>query len=130
MKAKSSAWHTKRLAASLRTNLSGKQTKIEKKVEDFIKANNLPFKYTGNGSFSIGPLFPDFVSTDGSKVVIDVHGCYWHRCAKCFPNSKTTTLPHRQRISTYSKYGYRTIVIGEHEFSSVIWEQALLEKLS
>ena len=129
MKAKSPAWHTKRLAASLKTNLSGKQTKIERKVEDFIKASNFPFKYTGDGSFSVGPLFPDFVSTDDSKVIIDVHGCYWHRCAKCFPNSKTTTLPFKQRVSTYAKHGYRTLVIWEHELNDADWRAKLLIKI-
>ena len=130
MKAKSPAWHTKRMAATLKTCLSGKQTKPEHLVEGFVKENNLPFRYTGAGDTSVGQLFPDFVSTDGSKIIIDVHGCYWHGCQQCFPGSKGKGIPFNQRATTYKKHGYRTITIWEHELKDQTWQSNLLAKIT
>jgi G:T-mismatch repair DNA endonuclease (very short patch repair protein) len=130
MKAKPQEWHTKRLAKTLKTCLSGKQTKPELLVQKFIEENKLPFKYVGDGSFSVGPLFPDFVDTNGSKIVILVQGCYWHGCAKCFPGSKARGLSHNLCLHTYANNGYRAIEIWEHDLKDPLWQRSLLSKLS
>lgn len=125
IEAKGPKWHTKRMAAALKTCLSCKQTKPEKKVEDYIKSHNLPFKFTGNGTFSVGKLFPDFVATDGRKLLIDVHGCYWHGCQQCFPGSKGKGIAFNQRAIAYKKHGYAVITIWEHELADSAWQSKL-----
>lgn len=126
MKSKPAAWHTKRIAATLKTCLSGRQTKPERLVQEFVELNNLPFRYVGDGSFPVGPLFPDFVSTDATKRVILVQGCYWHGCAKCFPGSKSKGLAHNLCLDTYKSNGYDVVEIWEHEFESQDWQSKIL----
>lgn len=50
----------------------------ERKLIRIIKKYKLPYKYTGDGSFIIGGLNPDFVNINGEKIAIDVFGDYWH----------------------------------------------------
>ena len=54
-------------------------TKPELIVMDIIKDYSLPFKYNGNnGDVIVGGLCPDFISTNGVKMVILVDGGYFH----------------------------------------------------
>lgn len=123
MKDKPRDWHARRMAAVLKSNASGSMTNPEKTVNDYIIANNLPFKYTGAGDMEIGMLFPDFASTDGSRRLIEVFGCYWHGCQKCFPGSKSKGIPKRQRLSTYKKHGYSCQIIWEHDMDKPNWPE-------
>lgn len=115
MKAKPLSWYQDWMSRALQTNSNGKMTKPERIVLAFIKENRLPFRYTGNGTFPVERLFPDFVSTGGPKRVVLVHGCWWHKCQKCFPGSKGKKLSIRKHLSTYKKHGWRPIVIWEHD---------------
>jgi hypothetical protein len=62
------------------------------------------FKYVGNGELNVGGKFPDFVSTDGSKLLIEFNSDYWHRGE----NTRT-------RARHFAKYGYKTLFIWQHE---------------
>jgi G:T-mismatch repair DNA endonuclease (very short patch repair protein) len=115
IKSKPPEWHQNRMAKTLKTCLSGKMTKPEIKMLEHLKSGNLPFKYVGDGSFWIGMLNPDFISTDGSKRVIEVFGCYWHGCQKCLPGSKAFGIPKNQRLSTFKKHGWSCEIVWEHD---------------
>lgn len=104
-------------------------TKPELKVDNFIKVNNLPFKYTGNGEFWVERFNPDFVSTDGSKRVILVQGCYFHGCQKCFPGSKAKGVALAVVKYYYEKNNYKVILVWEHELKTPSWQSTLLAKL-
>jgi hypothetical protein len=41
---------------------------------------NIPFKYTGNGSFIIGFKNPDFVNINGKKICLELRhdGCHFY----------------------------------------------------
>lgn len=82
-------------------------TKPEKIMKGLIEKNNLPFNYVGNGRIILGGFNPDFLSKN-PKHIIEVYGDYWHR------NDKN----HNRRINTYSKLGYKTLVIWEHELKN------------
>lgn len=64
------------------------------------------FEYTGDGSFKIDNLKPDFINRT-RKVVIEVYGNYWHRNE---PLSKTMS-----RVQRFNRYGWRVIIIWENE---------------
>ena len=49
-----------------------KPSQPEQRLIDIISKARLPFKYTGDGSFIIQGLNPDFVNYDGAKIVIEV----------------------------------------------------------
>jgi len=69
------------------------------------------FSYTGNGSFKIDNLKPDFISKT-RKVVVEVYGDYWH---KDEPLHKTV-----RRISRFERNGWRVVIIWEHEIHDPI----------
>lgn len=98
-------------------------TGAEAKLIEIIEKNALPFKYVGNGQQVIAGLCPDFVH-NGDRMVIEVFGDYWHS----EKNPKLTwnrTVEGRKKI--FSKAGYRTLIIWEHELED---EASVLRKVS
>lgn len=86
----------------------------EKKLIGIIERHNLPFKYTGNGSFILEGLNPDFIETDGRKIAIDVFGDYWHTLKA---DKESYTEDGRKAI--FTKYGWHLIVLWEHEINTM-----------
>lgn len=125
MHAKPPEWHQARLAKALAT-CRAQPTKPERWLIDFFARHKLPFEYVGDGQLWIGQLNPDFASTDTTKRLVEMFGCYWHGCAKCFPGSNSHGIPLNQRLSTFKKYGYDTLVIWQHEMADPGFESRLL----
>lgn len=90
-----------------------KPNKPEKILIEIIKSNNLPFNYVGDGSIYFKgknhSFNPDFLSKN-PKHIIEVFGDYWHNLHK-------HSLKDKERLETYSKYGYKTLIIWEHELN-------------
>ena len=88
--------------------------KPEKLLMELIKKNNLPFNYTGDGEIwfrgKTMSFNPDFLSKN-PKHIIEVFGDYWH-------NRKDMEKRDKERLETYAKYGYKTLVIWEHELTT------------
>lgn len=87
-------------------------TRPEKQLIEIVKKFNLPFRYTGNGSFWVGNLNPDFVSTNGGKSIIEVYGDYWHR-----------NDDPQERINFFERFGYKSMIIWEHELKELSDEE-------
>lgn len=96
---------------------SRRPTGIERKVIGIIEKHSLPFKYTGNGSFIICGLNPDFVNINGEKVAIDVFGDHWHAIDGV-----------NSRKAIFAEYGWKLVVIWEREINSLS-EQEILHKI-
>lgn len=82
-------------------------TSIEQIVKSIITELNLPYKYTGNGSFWIENMNPDFVNCDGQKKVIEVLGTHWH-------DEKETS----ERTQKLKEYGFSCLPIWENELKN------------
>lgn len=99
---------------SQRKGLLFKPNNPEKILINIIEKNNLQFDYVGdrriwfNGEHH--SFNPDFLSRN-SKHIIEVFGDYWHN----LPNIK---LRDQERLRAYSKYGYKTLIIWEHELKT------------
>lgn len=72
------------------------------------------WEYTGDGKEIIGGLNPDFMCRSGTNLIIEMFGDYWH----------TQTLkPYRVnegRVDVYAQFGYRTLIIWEHEVKNTM----------
>ena len=106
------------------------KTKPEQIFEEICEKNNLPFKYTGDGSFWIGgkpALNPDFINTKGKKVCVEVFGNYWHstRLGKDTPYIQT----HEGRREKLKEHGWELIVFWENDLKRDDAEQLVLSKL-
>jgi endogenous inhibitor of DNA gyrase (YacG/DUF329 family) len=92
--------------ARMRQKIPKSLTVPEKLFMKLVEKYGLPFKYTGNGSFWVGypPINPDFIGTDGKRVVVEILGEYWH-----------TPKEFEERKKQYAKYGFKCIGIWGHE---------------
>ena len=87
--------------------------KVETELQGIINGLELPYRYTGDGQFSIGTKIPDFVNTNGQKKVIELLGCYWHGCKQCYPDlDRVNDLD--ERVQLFKSFGYSTLGIWEH----------------
>ncbi len=73
------------------------------------------WEYTGDGSFIMGGLNPDFVNVNGKKQVIELFGDYYHNPELRKVDYKRTELG---RIMIFNSYGYKTLVVWEHELKN------------
>ena len=102
-------------------------TKPELIFEQICKKNNLPFKYTGDGSFWIGKLNPDFVDINGKKIVIEIFGDYWHSPLLNQNMKECSTLEYRKRY--YKKYKWQSIFLWESDLKREDVEEFVLLQL-
>jgi DNA-binding transcriptional regulator YiaG len=93
-------------------------TTPEKKLLTIIKKYNLPYVYTGNDSFRIGALNPDFVNNNGQKIAVEVFGDYWHgrRDAPWYARENVRRL-------IMKNYGWDLRVVWEHELNNLPEEE-------
>ena len=70
------------------------------------------YKYVGNFKFWIERFNPDFINCNGQKKIIEMNGDYWH-------NLKDMKKKDKQKIKAYEKYGYKTLIVWEHELKNL-----------
>lgn len=105
----------------VREKMNIRPTNPEKKFIEFCSKYDLPYKYTGDGSFWIEWMNPDFVNCNGEKKAIEIFGDYWHNR----PGLKNYQIEEgRKRL--LKKYGWDCIVIWESELKD---EEKVLNKL-
>jgi very-short-patch-repair endonuclease len=90
--------------------ISRKPNKIENTLISIIDNHNLPFKYVGNGEFWVQNRNPDFICTNGKKLLVELFGDYWHTRKVRSPEE---TEDGRKLF--FYRYGYKTLIIWEHE---------------
>ena len=88
----------------------------EKELIGYLRATQPhEWKYTGDGSFWVGGLNPDFVN-EKTKQIIEHFGCYWHGCPSCFPNHKVKEMGTTEyRVAKYAECGWDCLVVWEHD---------------
>ncbi|MFH1637921.1 MAG: very short patch repair endonuclease [Candidatus Woesearchaeota archaeon] len=73
---------------------------------------------------------PDFIHRK-AKIAIFVHGCFWHKCPKCYrepqsnrnywlPKLKKNVARDKKNRATLEEKGYKVIEIWEHEIKKDI----------
>lgn len=70
------------------------------------------WKYTGDRTtgLTVGGKVPDFIHSNGKKIVIEIFGYYWHD-PLYFPNK----LTEEELKEHYNKFGYRCLVLWDYE---------------
>ena len=104
---------------------SEKSNGMERKLLRCLKANDLPFEYTGDGKFWIEKTCPDFVGTGKKKVLLELNGCYWHNCPICYPKGdafKGNGEKDKAKLKLYKRYGFKVIEIWGHEMEDDWWD--------
>lgn len=60
--------------------------------------------FVGDGSLIINGKNPDFINTNGRKIIIELFGNYWHKKEE-----------EQERIAIFDKYGFSTLIIWDTE---------------
>lgn len=102
-------------------------TKPELAFIEICNKYNLPFKYTGNGSFWIHNINPDFVECNGKKIAVEIFGDYWH--SPLLKRNMRYNQTYRGRKKILKKYGWKLIVLWESDLLRGDAEAFVLSKL-
>ena len=94
---------------------------LENKFKSIIEKYNLPYKFVGNGKLFIERKNPDFVNTDGEKIVIEIYA----RRHKEKMLNMTVSKWKSQRKSLFTKYGWKTLFFDETQID----EKRVLRRL-
>lgn len=117
-------YRTKVIQGMIRAN-HHRPTKPEQRLIAIIDKNNLPFKYTGDGSFIIHGVNPDFVNSNGAKLVIEVFGDYWHSNQR---NQLTWKRTELGRIMLFNSYGFNCMIFWESELN-LLSDKAIADRI-
>jgi len=85
-------------------------SKLEKKVLSIMENNNLPYKYVGDGNFSINKKVPDFINTNGQKIAVEV---YYEGHKEHFRGGVKAWQKERENI--FKEYGWQIVFIPEYK---------------
>lgn len=101
--------------------------KAELKLDTLIQ-KMFPGEYcfTGNGSFIIDGLNPDWTNINGQKKLIELFGEHVHHTKKAFikvPKRST----YRGRKKAFAKFGYKTLIIWWSELKDMDFVASKLE---
>lgn len=109
--------YAKKVIKNVLKGLMKRPTSYEKKISDLCIENNLPFIYTGNGTFIIGNKNPDFKHKE-QPIVIEVYNKFHH-----------PTNYEEERGKYFIEHGYKTIFINQDEVTSKNWKNICLNKI-
>ena len=95
------------------------------KKEAFLFEMVKPFGFHFNGCgetvISISGFIPDFIN-ETDKLIIELNGCYWHKCKLCYPEKfKNESFLKRDvaKLHAYPRNGYRVLFIWEHDLEKL-----------
>ena len=116
--------------ARKKQKISKHHTKPELIFDEISKKNNLPYKYTGDGSFWIGKnpaINPDFVECNGKKIAIEIFS-YWHDPLKRLGKVRySATYEGRKKI--LKEYGWKLVVFWQEDLEREDAEAFVLSEL-
>lgn len=95
----------------IRKTLHGRNiNSLEKKFQEIINKNDLPYKFVGDGSFILNGYNPDFINTNGEKIAIEVY-------AKYFKQISNMTIDgwKNKRVKRFKKYGWDIIFFEKNQ---------------
>lgn len=104
--------------------LHARPTKPEQLLSEIILRYAFPFQYVGDGSFLIGKLNPDFISTNENKKIIEFFGDFWHSEDSVLNGNYRTENKRREYLM---ERGYDLLIIRENDFQDT---RELIDKIS
>jgi len=103
-----------------------KDSKIELKTFEYLDKKKIVYrKHVHIPGLLIGTPYKYHqfdVVIDSLKIIVEVQGCYWHGCKKCYPNPNKDQLKWILRDNEIRKIveskGWRMIYLWEHDINN------------
>jgi len=114
---KDKIYREKHIRGFLKTILK-RPTSLEQKVISICELYTLPFKYVGDGQVIIAGKNPDFIETNGKKLLIESYGFFWHE-----------DNYEEERRKVFAPFGYKTLFLGEDVLESKLWTLIVSEEI-
>jgi hypothetical protein len=95
-------------------------TSLEAEGVRILNKHSQPYKFTGDGSFFIEKYNPDFINTNGQKIVLEFYARYFKRLHGSIDSWK------QKRRRVYGKYGYKVLFFNEAQTN----EKYIMKRLS
>jgi len=116
---------TKEQRSKCMSNIRSKWTKQEKLIHNFLKGKKIKHKMHPKIEGK-----PDIILTDSNTAVF-LHGCFWHKCPKCYKTPKSNKdywLPKieannkrdKQNEKKLKEQGYSVVIFWEHEIKRLL----------
>lgn len=118
-----SVYNTPEFMEKLLKGLIKRPTSFEQNISELCIKNNLPFIYTGNGTFFIGRKNPDFVDKK-KRIAIEVFYSFFKE-----RNYVSVEEYKKQRIEYFERYGYKVIFLDEYDILNKDWENICIKKI-
>lgn len=93
-------------------------TSFERKIIDISKKYHLPYEYVGDGKLWVGGKNPDFINTNGEKLIIETYCSVW--------KSKDY---EKERYKIFAEFGFKTLFLNEKDLICGDWENICLDKI-
>jgi len=103
------------------------ETKPEIKFEEICDRYELPFRFTGDGSFWVSGMNPDFIHLK-EKVAVEIFGNYWHS-PLLNQHQLSYKRTYKGRTEAFRKAGWKVIIFWESEMKSGQVDDIVLERL-
>jgi hypothetical protein len=114
----SNAQYRSMMIEKILKGLFKRPTSFEQKIIDLCSKCGLPFRYVGDGSVIINYANPDFIATNGKKLLIEVYHSHFKP-----PNYE------EMRAKCFATYGFKTLFLNENDICAKNWEEVCLNKM-
>lgn len=85
-------------------------TSYEKKFMGIITKHCLPYRFVGNGTFTIENLNPDFINTNGQKIAIEVYATYHKK-----KHTDSIEDWKSKRSAIFANYGWKVLYFDDDQ---------------
>lgn len=101
-----------------------KTSSYEQRLIDLFKKFNIKYKFCGSGNDIVimGKKIPDFINTNGKKIVLEVY-------TKGHLGNLKPINYEKIRKTHFAKYGYKVIYFNEDDLFCDKWERHCLDKI-
>jgi len=93
-------------------------TSYEKKIIALCDQCGFPFVFTGNSNHRLYGKIPDFIATDGRKMIIETYSAYWH-----------SDEYEMTREAFFNQYDYKVLFLNDNDLNKKEWKDGCKMKI-
>ncbi len=121
-------WKDPEKRKNMLSSLMRRPTRPEVRFLEIVDKNMIPLRYTGDGTFWVSHLNPDFIPINNQqKVAVEIFGEYWHSPLRNMNTRLSAILSNREK--EFHKHRWKMIVFWDTEVLSEKGEEIILGRL-